>query len=69
MRDFRKLAVWNRSMGLVRQTYRLTERVPASERFELTRQMRRAAVSIPSNIAEGSGRDSPGDFVRFLRIA
>ena len=69
MRDYRKLRVWRSSFDLTRSVYRATEQFPAHERFELAKQMRRAAVSIPSNIAEGSGRESPRDFVRFLRIA
>lgn len=49
--------------------YNTTFEFPADERFGLTRQLRRAAVSIPSNIAEGAGRASPGDFARFIRMA
>ncbi len=56
-------------MELAKQIYRVTGTMPESERFGLTIQMRRAAVSIPSNIAEGHGRESRMDYVRFLRIA
>jgi four helix bundle protein len=56
-------------MVLARHVYRVTERMPKSEQFGLTLQMRRAAVSVPSNIAEGYARQSSMDYVRFLRIA
>ncbi len=56
-------------MDLVEETYRITEHFPAHEKFGLTSQMRRAAVSIPSNIAEGAARDSNKEFVRFLSIS
>ena len=68
MGDFRNLDVWQRAADLSAQTYRLTSRFPFAERYGLTNQMRRAAVSISSNIAEGAGR-SPAEFRRFLRIA
>ncbi|WP_236648820.1 four helix bundle protein [Spirosoma sp. 209] len=66
--NFRELEVWQLARGLVKDIYGLTARFPASERFGLTSQLRRAAVSVPSNIAEGSGR-SDKDFVRFLAIS
>ncbi len=69
MREFRKLQVWDRSIDLVDDCYRATESFPTTERYSLTSQMRRAALSVPSNIAEGSGRDTPREFIRFLRIA
>ena len=56
-------------MDLVVQVYEMTRALPEDERFGLTSQMRRSAVSIPSNIAEGFGRESSGDFGRFLRMA
>lgn len=63
------LDVWKRSMRLVREVYRLTAMFPDSEKFGLTGQMRRAAVSVPSNIAEGAARGGPLELVRFLCIA
>ena len=69
VKTFRDLIAWQKAMALVKQVYRLTEGLPHTERFGLTAQMRRAAVSIPSNIAEGHGRESRTDYLRFLRIA
>ncbi|MEN8238376.1 MAG: four helix bundle protein [Actinomycetota bacterium] len=69
MHDFRELKVWRRGMSLARRTYSMTETFPASQRFGLTSQIQRSAISIPSNIAEGSGRSSNKDFARFLSIA
>lgn len=69
MTDFRKLRVWRASSDLVVVCYQATEGFPRSEEFGLKSQVRRSAVSIPSNIAEGSGRHSDRDFARFLRIA
>jgi len=67
--DYRDLIVWQRAMELTETVYRLTANYPVDERYGLTSQMRRAAVSIPSNIAEGQGRRSTDEeFVRFLRI-
>jgi four helix bundle protein len=68
-RKYQKLLVWQEAMGLVIGVYRITERLPATERFGLCQQLRRAAISIPSNIAEGAGRHSDKDFIRFLNIA
>jgi len=68
-RKYQKLLVWQEAMELVVRVYRVTERLPATERFGLCQQLRRAAVSIPSNIAEGAGRHSDKDFIRFLNIA
>lgn len=56
-------------MGIARLSYKLSDSLPADERYGLVDQIRRSAVSIPSNIAEGSGRDTPKEFARFLRIA
>ena len=56
-------------MGVARLSYKLSDSLPAAERYGLVDQIRRSAVSIPSNIAEGSGRDTPKEFARFLRIA
>ena len=68
-RKYQKLLVWQEAMDLVVGVYRITERLPATERFGLCQQLRRAAVSIPSNIAEGAGRHSDKEFIRFLNIA
>jgi four helix bundle protein len=67
--SFRELAVWQRAMQLTVAVYRLTQAFPREEQFGLTSQIRRSAVSIPSNIAEGQGRTSVGDFRQFLGIA
>ena len=69
IQNYRDLIVWQTSMKLVKEVYSLLKRLPKEEMFVLTDQMRRAAVSIPSNIAEGYGRNSPGEYSRFLRIA
>ncbi len=69
IRNFRELFAWQRSMELVEMIYRVTEHFPSKEAFGLTNQLRRAAVSIPSNIAEGQGRNTTTDFVRFLSIS
>lgn len=69
MTDYRDLIVWQKSMELARIVYRMTSRFPRDEIFGLTNQIRRAVVSIPSNIAEGFGRGSDREFVHFLRIA
>ncbi|WP_414728244.1 four helix bundle protein [Zhongshania aliphaticivorans] len=68
-RKYQKLLVWQEAMDLVAGVYRVTERLPVTERFGLCQQLRRAAVSIPSNIAEGAGRHSDKEFIRFLNIA
>jgi four helix bundle protein len=67
--DYRRLHVWERSRGLVQEVYRISEAWPRREWFGLTSQARRAAVSVPSNIAEGAGRGSGREFARFVRIA
>jgi four helix bundle protein len=69
MRDPQRLLVAQRAIGLAVDVYRLTDGFPPSERFGLSTQMRRAAVSIGSNIAEGCGRPGNRDFLRFLYIA
>ncbi|MFY0655091.1 MAG: four helix bundle protein [Cyclobacteriaceae bacterium] len=69
MRDFMKYEVWKNSIDLVSEIYRVTSDFPEEEKFGLTNQMRRCAISIPSNIAEGSSRSSEKDFKRFLEIA
>ena len=67
--SYKDLIVWQKSMTLVKTIYLETQLFPASEHYGLVNQMRRAAVSIPSNIAEGQARDSSADFYRFLSIA
>lgn len=67
--SYRDLRVWRKGMDLVVMTYTLTKRLPDDERYGLTAQARRAAVSVPSNIAEGYGRWRLGDYLRFLGIA
>lgn len=68
-KTFEDLIVWQKSMDLVESVYVLSSGFPADERFGLTQQIRRSAVSIPSNIAEGQGRESNADFIRLLVIA
>lgn len=69
MHNFKELFVWEKARKLVSDIYNLTRQFPKDEQFGLSAQMRRASVSIPSNIAEGSGKGSNKDFVRFLNIA
>lgn len=69
MKNFRDLKVWERAHGLALKVYRLTKNFPVQEQYGITSQMRRTAVSIPTNIAEGCGRGSDNDFARFLEIA
>ncbi|MCH8807358.1 MAG: four helix bundle protein [Planctomycetes bacterium] len=66
---FRDLKVWRKSIGLAKLVYETTKRMPESERFGLTNQMRRAAVSIPSNIAEGNARQTRKNYIHFLIMA
>lgn len=67
--SFRDLQVWQRAMRLSVAVYRLTREFPREGIYGLTSQMRRSAVAVPSNIAEGQGRMSPGEFRQFLSIA
>ena len=69
MQDFRKLHVWHLSHQLVLHLYETTRRFPDAERYGLTAQLRRSAISVPSNLAEGCGRGSNRDFARFIQIA
>ena len=69
VKGYRDLLVWGRAMDLVVEAYRLTEAFPREERYGLVQQVRRAAVSVPSNIAEGHGRDHLGDYLRQLSVA
>lgn len=67
--DYRKLEIWQLSINMAKEVYSLINELPSSEKYGLSDQMRRSAVSIPSNIAEGHGRNSSKEFVRFLLIA
>ncbi len=67
--SYRDLIVWQKSMALAKGVYGLTQRFPAEEKFGLTSQMRRAAVSVPSNIAEGQARRGSREFIQFLSQA
>jgi four helix bundle protein len=69
MNNFKELQVWQKSRSLVKEIYLLTQKFPKEELFALTQQIRRATVSIPSNIAEGAGRNSNADYARFIDIA
>lgn len=67
--SYRELDVWKQSLALVADIYRVTAKLPASERFGLTSQLRRAAVSVPCNIAEGYGRATRGEYLNQLSVA
>lgn len=69
MQTYRELVAWQKAMSLVEQIYAVTREMPPEERFGLTSQMRRAAVSMPSNLAEGHARESTKEFVRYIAIA
>jgi four helix bundle protein len=69
MNDYQKLTVWKVSKELTLKVYKLSEAFPDTERFGLTSQIRRSVISVPSNIAEGAGRNSKKDFNRFIAIA
>lgn len=69
MRDFRQLRVWEASHELALEIYSITKGFPREERFSLTNQIRRCAHSVPSNIAEGCGRETNREYARFLQIA
>lgn len=69
VRNYRDLIAWQKAMDLVDLTYRITRSFPKEELYGLTSQMRRAAVSIPSNIAEGQGRRTNGEFRQALSVA
>lgn len=68
-RNYKDLLAWQKAMDLVESVYNLTKQFPTEERYGLTSQLRRAVVSVPSNIAEGQGRHSDNEFRRFLSIA
>jgi len=69
MRNFREYDIWKDSMELVNQVYDIVQQFPKDEKFNLVSQIVRSAISIPSNIAEGSSRTSEKDFARFLGIS
>ncbi|MEN8223719.1 MAG: four helix bundle protein [Bacteroidota bacterium] len=69
MHQYKKLTVWQKAMNLSIEVYKVTRKFPTEEKFGLTQQIRRSAVSIPSNIAEGSGRRSEKEFKYFLSVA
>ncbi|MEO0080869.1 MAG: four helix bundle protein [candidate division WOR-3 bacterium] len=69
VQSYRDLEVWRKAIDLVTETYRLSRRFPKDEIYSLTSQIRRAATSIPANIAEGWGRNMTKEYVQFLRIA
>ena len=68
-KNYRELIVWQDAIKIAKAVYKLTEKFPKHENYALADQIRRAAVSVPSNIAEGQARKAPGDFRRFLHIA
>jgi four helix bundle protein len=68
-RHYKDLLIWQRGMGLAKMVYQLTSGFPGEERFGLTSQLRRASVSVPSNIAEGQARQSTKEFLQFLSHA
>ena len=69
MHNYKELNIWKRAMKLAVDVYCISATFPSDERFGLTSQIRRAAVSIASNIAEGAGRNTNGEFIQFLGIA
>jgi len=69
LKNYKELKVWQRSYQLCLEIYRITKEFPKEERYGLTSQLRRATVSVPSNIAEGYGRKTTADYIRFLYIA
>jgi four helix bundle protein len=69
IQSYKDLIIWQRAMNLAESSYRLTSNFPKDELFGMTSQIRRSAVSVAANIAEGHGRDQTGSFIQFLRIA
>lgn len=69
MHNYKELVIWQKARVLVKDVYELTKSFPESEKYGITSQIQRAAISIPANIAEGAGRSSDKDFLRFLDIA
>ena len=68
MRNYKNLGVWQNADELTFQIYQVTRHFPAEEIYGITSQLRRAAYSVPANIAEGSGRESNADYLRYLSI-
>ena len=68
-RHYKELLVWQKGMLLAKLVYQLTQKFPAEERYGLTSQLRRAAISVPSNIAEGQARRGTNEFLQFLSVA
>ncbi|MGA2619442.1 MAG: four helix bundle protein [Thermoguttaceae bacterium] len=66
VKSYEELLVWQEAVNLAQQVYKATKAFPQEERYGLTSQMRRAAVSVPSNVAEGQARETRGEFVQFL---
>jgi four helix bundle protein len=69
IQSYRDLRAWQEAMNLAEMCYRLTKAFPKEEMYGMTSQIRRAGASVPANIAEGYGRESRGDYIRFLQIA
>ncbi len=69
MKTYKDLIVWQKSIDLVTDIYSMTQSFPADEKYGLTSQIKRSSISIPSNIAEGYGRNATKDYIRYLQIA
>jgi len=69
MHNFQNLKIWQKAMDIAEKTYLISSEFPKEEKYGLTSQIRRSAISIPSNIAEGAGRNTDGEFRNFLGIA
>lgn len=69
MHNFEKLKIWQKAMDITVEVYKISELLPNDERFNLIHQIKKCAISIPSNIAEGSGRNHNKEFIQFLGIA
>jgi four helix bundle protein len=69
MKTYRDLIVWQKALNQVCLTYKLSSKFPPEEMYSLTSQIKRSSISIPSNIAEGYGRNSKNDYIRFLQIS
>ena len=68
-RSYKDLVVWQKGIALAKNIYKLTQRFPSEEKFGIVAQMRRASVSVPSNIAEGQARHTTGEFIQFISHA